>query len=293
MNTTKGSITQSDEIATTVDTLLMYDEAEKQENEVNRANAEVAFQPAFIPVFPEIQRRYQLTDPEAKLYGFIWFFLSNASKRFYFTNEQLAHLLVCSEATVKRSVKTLQDKGLCEFSYRIKANGGTIRFVSKFPTGQIDTVRRVKNVPSDGSQRPAIENKIIENKINVTNVTEKSEISPVYGNSEINEVAAYFLTTMDIPKEDCTREQSRRYWNLLLRESKKGTEGVRWLIDQAREDSFYRSNITSSRDLYYKRVKIVARKRGGVMKHYDATAEVERRRLARLDRPEGDPLVTG
>jgi len=86
--------------------------------------------------------------------------------------------------------------------------------------------------------------------------------SAVFGNTDVNTVADYFLQKMRIPKEDCPRDQSRRYWYLLLKESKTGVGGVRWLIDQAAEDGFYRNNITSSKDLYYKRVKLLTRKRG-------------------------------
>jgi len=87
-----------------------------------------------------------------------------------------------------------------------------------------------------------------------------------FGNPDINEISSYFLGKFQIPKEDCSKGQSRQYWYHLLRESKTGVQGVKWLIDQAYRDEFYRNNITSSKDLYYKRVKIIARKRGSVPK---------------------------
>lgn len=86
--------------------------------------------------------------------------------------------------------------------------------------------------------------------------------SKTFGNPDINELSEYFLKVMQIPKEDCTQRQSRQYWNLLLRESKQGVSGVKWLIDTARRDEFLSPNITSSKDLYYKRVKLISRKRG-------------------------------
>lgn len=99
--------------------------------------------------------------------------------------------------------------------------------------------------------------KDIITKDNTTNVVKQS-----FGKEEINEVSAYFLEQMKIPTEDCTKQQSRRYWYHLLRESKTGVSGVKWLIDQAAADEFLRNNITSSKDLYYKRIKIISRKRG-------------------------------
>lgn len=85
-----------------------------------------------------------------------------------------------------------------------------------------------------------------------------------YGDPDINSCSAYFLEVMRLPKEDCTQKQSRQYWNLLIKESKTGADGVKWLIDLGAKDEFYRNNITSSKDLYYKRVKLVARKRGDI-----------------------------
>jgi hypothetical protein len=83
-----------------------------------------------------------------------------------------------------------------------------------------------------------------------------------YGNPDINAAGAYFLQRMALPAEDCPQDQSRRYWQLLLKEARRGVAGVKWLIDQAAADEWYRNNITSSKDLYYKRVKLLARARG-------------------------------
>ena len=83
-----------------------------------------------------------------------------------------------------------------------------------------------------------------------------------FGNPNINELSLYFLRVFQLPKEDCSKSQSRQYWQHLLRESKTGVQGVKWLIDQAYQDEWYKNNITSSKDLYYKRIKIIARKRG-------------------------------
>ena len=87
-------------------------------------------------------------------------------------------------------------------------------------------------------------------------------IDKSFGKPEINELKTYFLLRMGIPTEDCSQKQSRQYWNLLLRESKDDVKGVRWLIDVASQDNYFRNNITSSKALYYNRVKLIARKRG-------------------------------
>ena len=106
----------------------------------------------------------------------------------------------------------------------------------------------------------------IDNKDNTTinNITKDTSLrdGKTFGNPDINELIKYFPIRMQIPKEDCSQRQSRQYWNLLLKESRTGIDGVKWLIDLASQDDFYKSNITSSKDLYYKRVKIISRKRG-------------------------------
>lgn len=81
-----------------------------------------------------------------------------------------------------------------------------------------------------------------------------------FGNPDINEISKYFLEIMKLPKEDCSIKQSRQYWNLLLKEM--GIEKLKGLIDLAKQDEFMAPNITSSKDLYYKRIKIISRKRG-------------------------------
>lgn len=83
-----------------------------------------------------------------------------------------------------------------------------------------------------------------------------------FGNTDINFITAYFLEKFNLPAEDCSRKQSRQYWYLLLKQSKTGIEGVKWLVDLAAQDEWYANNITSSKDLYYKRVKIISRTRG-------------------------------
>jgi len=82
-----------------------------------------------------------------------------------------------------------------------------------------------------------------------------------FGNPDINEVSSYFLYKLQIPKEDCSLKDSRIYWSHLLKASKTGKQGVKWLIDLAAEDPFWKANITSSKDLYYKRIKLISRKR--------------------------------
>lgn len=263
MQKTDGAIIAKQDGMNDEHALMTYSEEERQQHEIDSANASLVFSPAHIQYYPAIKREYSLTHVETLLYGFIAYYMGNGNRRFYFTNEQLAQVIDCSERTIKASIKALSDKGMIQLSYRIKAGGGTIRFV----TG-------CKICPSDGNisarqtvtKLPANKNKIKENKINVnTNVLTLAPASG-FGNADINTLSSYFKERMGIPKEDCSQRQSRQYWQLLLRESKTKSEGVKWLIDLAASDKFYRNNITSSKDLYYQRVKLISRKRGNGVK---------------------------
>lgn len=127
--------------------------------------------------------------------------------------------------------------------------GSTTEVDTKNKVGEIDLPKKITRdrvIPA-------------QTKVLVTNQPNKPKS---FGDPNINEVSTYFLEKMQIPKEDCSKGQSRQYWHHLLRESKSGVEGVKWLIDIAAQDEWYSKNITSSKDLYYKRVKLIARKRG-------------------------------
>lgn len=115
----------------------------------------------------------------------------------------------------------------------------------------------------------AVNNKSTTNQQQINTIQEvrieNREITKVIvkqGNEDINQLVEYFKQRMEIPKEDCSIKQSRQYWHLLLKESKSGIEGVKWLIDLAKTDEFYSNNITSSKSLYYSRVKLITRQRG-------------------------------
>lgn len=186
-----------------------------------------------------------------------------------YTTQYLAKKLQTSEEALDSVFETCFELGLLE------TKDGNI-YCSKVLERCDDYTQRLlkqneKKVGTKSEQSPT-KNRIEKNKnrkeekrrenTNVTNVT----VAPQFGDPHINEISQHFLQVFQIPKEDCTQQQSRRYWHLLLKESQKGAEGVKWLIDLASKDEFYRNNITSSKDLYYKRMKVIARKRGDTAK---------------------------
>lgn len=91
--------------------------------------SEPIYTPEFIPYYWKETHEYGFTDKEALLYGFIRFYTKNASKRFYFDNEHLAHIIRSSERTVTSALAKFDTLGIFEIVYENKAKGGTIRFI--------------------------------------------------------------------------------------------------------------------------------------------------------------------
>jgi len=109
----------------------------------------------------------------------------------------------------------------------------------------------------DKSTLRTISNVTISNNNIVTKVT-------TYGKPEINLLIEYLKEKMELPRLDLTEKLNRRYAQLLLNRSKKGVEGVKWLIDIASQDGWFKNHITCFRDLWNSQVKIVANVRGSL-----------------------------
>lgn len=130
-----GDVSMESAGNTETQSLFTYNEEEMQENKINRANAKLVFSPKFIPLYPELLD-IGLTLSEALIFGFIDFYKSNGSGRFYFTNTQLAEVLRCSEETISRGLSKLKSFGMIDVSHKMRAGGGLIRFINSvnFPT---------------------------------------------------------------------------------------------------------------------------------------------------------------
>lgn len=171
MKKTDGKITNVEKDKETEEHLFTYSEQEKQENQINKENAKAVFSPKFIPFYPSIKKEYELTEVQTLLFGFIDFYVSNNSNRFYFINEQIAEILDCSERTITRSIKTLEEKGLIKTNRKIMAGGGQIRFIK--PTRQNVQVRLDKLASQTRQNVSTNNNKIKDNKINKRKINKK------------------------------------------------------------------------------------------------------------------------
>lgn len=158
MEKTEGSITSQEEGVNVEQMLFTYSEDEKEEQRINKMNADLILKPQFLTVdYAMLHSGYSWI--ETALYGFIKFFLTN-NEKFYCTNEQLAEMLCVSENTVITAISKLKNDWLINLTYRIKAGGWKIRFVrltkSESPTPKI--------CGSNTQNLWGIYNKKIENK---------------------------------------------------------------------------------------------------------------------------------
>lgn len=109
--------------------LFTYSEEERQNNEINKANASLVFCPSYIILHTFLLDYMSIT--EALLFWFIEYYLwSEKNKRFYFTNKQLADILRVSERTAQEAVVHLEKLGCITTSRKVKAWWWQIRFIN-------------------------------------------------------------------------------------------------------------------------------------------------------------------
>lgn len=109
--------------------LFTYSEEEKQNNEINKANASLVFSPKYIILHTQLLDH--LTLIEATLFWFIEYYLGSEKwKRFYFTNKQLSDIVRCSERTVSEWITKMEKLWYIATSRKVKAGWWQIRFIN-------------------------------------------------------------------------------------------------------------------------------------------------------------------
>lgn len=130
MKPVKGASVESASNGDTVkETSFTYNASEQEEISIAQANAKHLFTPEFIPFYPAVQKRYSLTPLETLLYGFLRFYLSNGTGKFYFTNKQLGGLLGAATNSIGNAVSRLRKLGIVKASYKYNSNGGKVRVI--------------------------------------------------------------------------------------------------------------------------------------------------------------------
>lgn len=259
-----------------------YEYFDKEEVKAEIENAKLLYKPEFIPFYLKEIKEYGFNNTEGLVYGFMRFYLSNNPRgQFYFTNEQLAYMLDVSPRTITRAISKVLDCGEFEATYKVKADGGTFRLVKNVQSGKRifqlerdyrpdrldkNTNRLDKGVQSDWTKMTSLtrqnclpnNNKVKENKINVSKDTDKSS----YGNKDINTCIEYLKEKVG-GQLDGTEKSNRQYCYNLIRKIKKGypdldaVEQVKIVIDIATADPFHSKNATSFQYLFYNFVKII------------------------------------
>lgn len=225
--------------------------------------------PDFIQIPSILIKDKELNQLDWLVYGVIYWYAKLKLQKCILSNNAIAELLGSSKASIGNSLTRLNKGGYVKSvmnskNHRTELIPLVVYSPTPKPTDEPPlTSELTPPKPTDEHNNIDI-NKIDNNKNNDINKLISLEDKSSFGNGEINELAKYFLEVMRIPREDCSIKDSRMYWYNLLRASRSGVEGVRWLIDKASKDPFFKNNITSSKDLYYKRVKLIARSRGSI-----------------------------
>lgn len=218
-------------------------------------NNKLLFKPEFIPFYLKEVKKYNFSNTEGLVYGFIRFYLrNNPNGKFYFTNDQLAYMLDVSSSTISNSIVKVCNCGEFKVSYKVKANGGTFRLLENSESDsekvKSQTLKKLR----------ANNNKIKDNNINIP----KGIGEPVQrGNSDINECVSYLQNKLGTSLDGTVKENRQYCYNLLRKMGKDYPESspvdnVKLLIETALRDKFHSRNATGFKYLYYNTQKISA-----------------------------------
>lgn len=179
----------------------MYNEDEKQQNEINRNNSDLIFKPKYIVFRPDLLNQW-LSINEALVFSFIDGYLKNKDDKFYFTNEQIGNIFMFWEQAISNIIKRLKDKGFISTDYRLKANGWKVRFIRKlYSDYNLDYSPTITAVIDNN-------NKISNNKISINNTSiiywaeAQNEQQPLNVLSPVGEQTPTPLTPRPRKRED-------------------------------------------------------------------------------------------
>jgi hypothetical protein len=176
-----------------------------------KENIPSIYKPEFIPFYPDIKKKYNLTDKEALLYGFIRFYISTSpDKKFYFSNKQLGEILDLKEIAVSRLVNSLAEKcNEIKLIYEIKAKGGKIRLIQWYKSDLYE------NISPTYTKIYENDNKINNNKTNIFLSNDKNGLTTKkqFGNGEVNLILEKFKQLKGFYPTD--KDPRRRAWNIV------------------------------------------------------------------------------
>ena len=216
------------------------EEVDTEEIEGVTGNNRLLFKPEFIPFYLAEVKKYNFSNTEGLVYGFIRFYLrNNPNGKFYFTNDQLAYMLDVSPSTISNSIAKICNCGEFKVTYKIKTNGGTYRLLENSESDseklKSETLRNLR----------ANNNKIKENNIN----TPKGDVGDKpqeYGNSDITKLQTVLKEHYPIPLEGIT--DRRRLHNIIQVLTRRKNQDE-WMGDT------WKANLNTFMSLYLKDTK--------------------------------------
>ncbi len=187
----------------------MKEDSINQENIEFQINSKLIFSPKFIPFSLETKKKYELNWLETLIFGFIDFYLNNASKKFYFTNEDLAQMFSVSESTINNAISSLVAKKLIKSEKKMKTGGGTYRLVSMLENymvldevkisnyEEINSLMNYEKTKSSSLKKLRANNNNVNNNNlnnnNLINPTEKKSKSKTQKDIEVKDVHKVIL----------------------------------------------------------------------------------------------------
>jgi len=198
MKKVNGSIVRDNEEAF----LFTYSEEEKQQNDINRANAELVFNSAYLTVPMELLR-LGLSGNEVLILAFVNSWLCEHPNRFYFSNKRLSKMFNLTEVGVSKILKRLTNAGYIQMSYKRKADGGQIRFIN-VPTYTNFNYQLKQSISSNL-------NKVYgsNNNINNNNIREKENSQKIKKPDITREQVEELSKTLEISQEAVIRWYQR------------------------------------------------------------------------------------
>jgi DNA-binding transcriptional regulator GbsR (MarR family) len=125
---TGGSVSYEEDGLKYEKKVFVYSEEERQEQEINKNNAELIWKIQFFTV-PVWMIDFELTGKTMLIYAFISFYTHNGGE-FFVGDEKMSEFFKCSKSTVSNSVAQLKKIGLIKATYRINFNGSKTRILT-------------------------------------------------------------------------------------------------------------------------------------------------------------------
>jgi len=218
----------------------------------------------------EVWQDKTLTASDKVVYGTLAYFANQKDQTAFPSITTLEGHSCISRRQIYISIKVLENrKYLVVVRNRGKPNEYTLlKMVTKVNGRASAESALVQNIAgSSAVNAPALVQNIASNKNNTEqelfNKNILKDTKQNFGNGDINFLISYFKENLKLPLLDGSEKENRRYCWLAIKKF-GGREGVENLIKLTAAHDFWKSKITSFKDMYYKGVRIVSETRGGV-----------------------------